>query len=1552
MDRDFFFNSHFNIKDIKDILKKLPSDKKITREAIEIAFSYDRENKKEVTDAMLTIFDNLDGKLGNKDGEIDYKELSLFLKDIEVAAGEDMTLSKQEAADFSKTFLGQSESSNIKPNDVFNFLRVLQVNMENPVITDDSLTIDEIVVTPNGNYSQDNTYQKGQVVSISPNEFGTAKDWVDLAKNLYRAEGYSENDYTSVEWNRRASELRKLNDGKALKELSRVKVKLSNNAILNNEEKLQASYEEYIDNMALPIAEKISSILKNNSGADSTDKISELLDNNTINSENIVPLFNMYMSDKKILNGDTTLIDGIMSESAFLASTRTEVRKKQKVLMERIIDLLDKAAQEAGVEDDIRNGFTSNLKSQLSNIFVWSDLVTLTAEWNDKTKSNFEGTIKEFVSSIIAAQKNTLVDNPLELARQSGETNATILNNITDKFHNFEEDQGWFSNFVDNVTGFFGARTRKDIAKMLEISEDAVAELQNAVKTGNYELFKTTYQKVFGVPFDPRVIQAQNEIGSKLAIINMADSMQSALNAKNKTELLKQIEPIEKPLSTQAELLYDKKLKDCSFEELKELVQNFVQTAKQLKESILKTTTVSKLQKDYDRLTASSPILRVQEQTESYMQNQETCVACAEIIGDIAMTAFLPGSALFLLGKMGKWGYRAKTMMNVMCKVMDSNKAFAITRNIAKTSGIVYSNHRLVFGQSALDSLKAAGEMSMFGLIGFGNSALARILIKGSGTLAKYGQETASMLGDALFMELYNKVCGHDLNVEQDITQFLAIYILGKLAHSAVNGNHELTQEERAILENIQKELGIKGNIENISTKDLLKYASKKIKDTRLVKSLEKYFGESPEQSVRDRLYDNENFFEDFKKTGKPYEIASCEDGTYVIRFKDNTFNTGNKYTYCVLDKNMKLVKKYDNMTQKQANETIPNNRQLKFEYHGSPQSSVYVSFDAGIIENFVKKIIAQSKYTALKQKVDSMNDLLNFYGLKEETLKGLSDAETDKLIENLEIFEKANIPENQKVEFSNLFKENPDITKDLATMDAPEIAKKIGIDKLENGKNIMSNIENAFAQSYSEGIENITTVEELNEFRERIDKGELPKRLLGLVSQKELLLRLRELFPDEVEYNRVIESCRRKNGSLDQNKIKDAIKNAENNPEIKRLRDELKRLVPNEEEFNELVGQCKTTLNYEQAINYINLRDEIIKISSRSKIEGFWDIVDHTKLTMEQKQILRNMLEDLDYFYELKKYVKDPDVWNRMCKDAQLENGFIDIVKMDEAVTLHLFEGYINNARTKQDCAAIRKLMDETAMTSETRTKLSTQLHLKNDEVFDSEDWGAGYHESDFNVIRQKAYERAGVWDDRLMVGKPRATGATNAIFEQLKTYNRELTKYAPNIVAVGESGIRGRNIVTLNQKVFNHAKKLGLKCIIDLRDDASDIRIKIGDVEHFKFPISYDGSSDELVLKNLAGFFKRMDDGNFYIGCTQGSHRTDIALALNFALNKNCTYIPELLFLKRIDAVGVIKRIYNKVLSLTPEQRQAYGITDEVIRNMPASEAELDMRIKQIRD
>ena len=1561
MDIDFYSDNHFNIKDIKDIFKRLNKDKKISRSVIEFAYSYNKDKTKDITDGMLTIFDKVDSKGKIKD-EIEIGELAEFLDEVVKAAGDDMDLSKEEAEAITSKMSDTSGDKKVTSEHLFNFLRVLQVNMEPPVITKDTVTLDEIIVTPNGSYYRDSIYQNGQIVSIDKNEFGKVNTWIDLAKLLYKEDGFDESAYTSVEWNRRANELRELNGGKPLEELKRVNVQLSNQAILNNKEKLLNSFEIYMDNMALPLAEKISKIVSNSQTTDSLGKITELFDNNEINSDNIVPLFNMYLSDKHILNGDTSLLDAIMSETAFLATTRTEVRQMQKALLERIIKLINKAAEDAGVEPAVIEQFSNGLSGQLSNIFIWADMETLTSEWDDgMKKEKFEGTIKSYIATIISAKRVKEIDDPLALADKAVGDNKVILDNLSEMYKNYDDDQGWFSNFVDGVTGLFGARTRGDIEKLLVGSKKDLDELETAIKAKNYKKFKEAYLKCFGMPFDPRVIQAQNEVGTKLALVGMANNLQLAICQDTKQNMLKYVDDsMKKVIDEQCIATYGKSMQACSDAELKSVLQSFYDIYSQIRDGILSVTPKSKLESDYERLTAASPMLIVQNQVESYMQNQSTCVACAEIVGDIVATALIPGGSLLLLGKLGRWGYKAKNVINIACKVMDGNGKLAVARNVLKTGAVVYANHRLTYGQNALESLKAAGEMSLFGLVGFGNSTLARLLINSSKfpSIAKFGQDAASMLGDAAFMELFNKVSGNDLNLAQDLTQFLAIYILGKLMHSAVNGENKLTKDEQDLMNKIVKELGLPEGASQLKTSHLLTYAKKNIKDSKLVKSIEKFLKNNDKKpNSQDLLHGNENFYKDFLKTGKPYEIAECEDGTYILRFKDNSLNTGDKYTYCVLDKNMKLVAKHENLTPNDAAQKIENHDSLKFEYHSQNSNPVYVSFDAGLLETvtkMIKRLYSQHKCKTLMNKIDKINETLNFYGLKEGDLKALSETEMNKLIENLDIFEAAtqNMSKEQLEVFSKLFRENPDSTKDLATTDALSLVKKLGIDKLNGGKDILSNIENSLVQAYTEEVENITTIEELNEFRERIDKGELPKRLLGLVSQKELLLRLRELFPDEAEYNKVIESCRRKNGSLDQNKIKATIKDAENNPEIKRLRDELKKLVPNEEEFNELVGQCKTPLNYEQAINYINLRDEIIKISSRSKIEGFWDRVDHTKLTMEQKQILRNMLDDLEYFYELNKYVKDPDVWNRMCKDARLDNGFIDIVKLDEAVTLHLFEGYINNAKTKQDCVMIRRLMDETAMTSETRAKLSTQLHLKNDEVFDSEDWGAGYHDSDFNVMRQKAYERAGVWDDRLMVGKPRATGATNAIFEQLKSYNRELTKYAPNIAAVGESGIRGRNIVTLTQKVFNHAKKLGLKCIIDLRDDSSDIRIKIGDVEHFKFPISYDGSSDEIVLKNLTGFFKRMDDGNFYIGCTQGSHRTDVALALNFALNKNCTYIPELLFLKRMDVASVIKRIYNKVLSLTPEQRQAYGITDEVIRNMPASEAELDMRIKQIRD
>ena len=1053
MDIDFYSDNHFNIKDIKDIFNRLNKNKTISRSVIEFAYSYNKDKTKDITDGMLTIFDKVDSKGKIKD-EIEIKELAEFLDEVVKAAGDDMDLSKEEAETITSKMSESSGDNKVTTEHLFNFLRVLQVNMEPSIYTDDAIIMDEIVVTPGGSSYRDNIYQKGQVVSINKNEFGRVHTWVELAKRLYKEDGFDESGYTSVEWNNRANELRNMNGNKPLKDLDRVNVKMSNYALLNNKERLLDSFEMYMDNMAVPLAKLISKTVKDKQTTESVNEIKKLFDNNEINSENIVPLFNAYMSDKNILNGDTSLLDAIMSETAFFITTRTEVRQMQRALMDRIVELLNKAAEDAGVQPDVIAQFSSSLSGQLANIFVWENLETLTSKWDDgMKKEKFEGTIKSYIATIISAKRVKEIDDPLALADKAVGDNKVILDNLSEMYKNYDDDQGWFSNFVDGVTGLFGARTRGDIEKLLKGSKEDLDALETAIKSKNYKKFKEAYFKCFGMPFDPRVIQAQNEVGTKLALVGMANNLQLAICQDTKQDMLKYVDDsMKKVIDEQCIAIYGKSMQACSDAELKSVLQSFYDIYSQIRDGILSVTPKSKLESDYERLTAASPMLIVQNQVESYMQNQSTCVACAEIVGDIVATALIPGGSLLLLGKLGRWGYKAKNVINIACKVMDGNGKLAVARNVLKTGAVVYANHRLTYGQNALESLKAAGEMSLFGLVGFGNSTLARLLINSSKfpSIAKFGQDAASMLGDAAFMELFNKVSGNDLNLAQDLAQFLAIYILGKLMHSAVNGENKLTKDEQDLMNKIVKELGLPEGASQLKTSHLLTYAKKNIKDSKLVKSIEKFLKNNDKKpNSQDLLHGNENFYKDFLKTGKPYEIAECEDGTYILRFKDNSLNTGDKYTYCVLDKNMKLVAKHENLTPNDAAQRIENHDSLKFEYHSQNSNPVYVSFDAGLLETvtkMIKRLYSQHKCKTLMNKIDKINETLNFYGLKEGDLKALSETEMNKLIENLDIFETAtqNMPEPQKFQLGKLFQENPNMTTDLATMEPRSILQKV----------------------------------------------------------------------------------------------------------------------------------------------------------------------------------------------------------------------------------------------------------------------------------------------------------------------------------------------------------------------------------------------------------------------------------------------------------------------------------------------------------------------------
>ena len=217
-----------------------------------------------------------------------------------------------------------------------------------------------------------------------------------------------------------------------------------------------------------------------------------------------------------------------------------------------------------------------------------------------------------------------------------------------------------------------------------------------------------------------------------------------------------------------------------------------------------------------------------------------------------------------------------------------------------------------------------------------------------------------------------------------------------------------------------------------------------------------------------DRLVDsNKTFFNDFLKTGKAYELAQGSDGTYILRFKQDAFGVSNKYTYCILDKDKNLVKMFDGITPNEAKNLIPEYRTLDFKKHAQRPAQANFSIDFGILETLLHKITSQIKCKNLMAKVgenhQQLDELLSFYGVKNEDLQILDEVKLNKLVENLEIFEAAmkDLPDEQRVALGKLFSNNPDITKDLANLSAIEITKKIGVEKLSFGGKFLENLKN-----------------------------------------------------------------------------------------------------------------------------------------------------------------------------------------------------------------------------------------------------------------------------------------------------------------------------------------------------------------------------------------------------------------------------------------------------------------------------------------------------------
>lgn len=113
-----------------------------------------------------------------------------------------------------------------------------------------------------------------------------------------------------------------------------------------------------------------------------------------------------------------------------------------------------------------------------------------------------------------------------------------------------------------------------------------------------------------------------------------------------------------------------------------------------------------------------------------------------------------------------------------------------------------------------------------------------------------------------------------------------------------------------------------------------------------------------------------------------------------------------------------------------------------------------------------------------------------------------------------------------------------------------------------------------------------------------------------------------------------------------------------------------------------------------------------------------------------------------------------------------------------------------------------------------------------------------------------------------------------------------RLLLTRIPDLASVYD-GVRGRTLSSRHlEYVWKALKESGVRTVIDLRNNDKSERLpklcKDNDMQYFNYPIDNSPEIIASMIENFLEFCHLIDEGDFYIACAMGLHRTDIALCI----------------------------------------------------------------------
>ena len=138
---------------------------------------------------------------------------------------------------------------------------------------------------------------------------------------------------------------------------------------------------------------------------------------------------------------------------------------------------------------------------------------------------------------------------------------------------------------------------------------------------------------------------------------------------------------------------------------------------------------------------------------------------------------------------------------------------------------------------------------------------------------------------------------------------------------------------------------------------------------------------------------------------------------------------------------------------------------------------------------------------------------------------------------------------------------------------------------------------------------------------------------------------------------------------------------------------------------------------------------------------------------------------------------------------------------------------------------------------------------------------------------------------------------------------------------IATVYGGVRGTTLSSRhNMRYWQTVVDSGIRTTIELRDeDHSDRLCRMCEtygIRYFAFPMDSHSVPNEVIASRLQEFFELIDNGDFYIACAMGLHRTDMALAIYWMFHGADNGMnPPILRGHIVDGRLVLDRLNNKV-------------------------------------